>query len=200
MGKYERFAVIERETRETKIKLSLELESDKPGFGGTSGVGFFDHMLNTFAVHGGFSVSLNIIGDLNVDCHHSIEDIGIVLGLAFRKIIDQNKNITRFASEYIPMDESLALCAVDIGGRAYLVYNADFTADSIGTYDIQMTKEFFYALSHNMQAAIHINLLYGENDHHKTEAIYKSAAKAIKKALVLNLVDGDYVVSAKGII
>ena len=192
------FIEIERETKETKIKLFLESESKNPGFDGSSGVGFFDHMLNTFAVHGGFCIKLEIAGDLNVDCHHSIEDVGIVLGSAFRKIIEQNKNITRFAHEYIPMDESLALCCVDLGGRAYLVFNADFKSNLIGGYDAQMTKEFFYALAQNMLANIHINLLYGENDHHKTEAIFKSAAKAIKKALLIS--DEKNVVSAKGVI
>jgi len=191
-----RFVEIERETKETKIKLSLCVESDKPGLAGRSNIGFFDHMLNTFAVHGRFGINLEMTGDLNVDCHHSIEDVGIVLGSAFRQIIEQNKNITRFASEYIPMDESLAFCSVDLGGRAYLVFNADFKSNMIGGYDTQMTKEFFYALSQNMKANIHINLLYGENDHHKTEAIFKSAAKSIKKALVIA---GEYdVVSAKG--
>ena len=193
-----RFIEIERETKETKIKLSLCVQSETPGLDGSSGVGFFDHMLNTFAVHGGFYIKLEMSGDLDVDCHHSIEDIGIVLGSAFREIIGQNKNITRFASEYIPMDESLALCSVDLGGRAYLVFNAEFKSGSIGGYDAQMTKEFFYALSNNMLANIHINLLYGENDHHKTEAVFKSAAKALKKALVL--ADKDNIVSAKGII
>jgi len=200
-----RFVEVERETKETKIKLSLQIVGDgvldvpQPGLDGSSGVGFFDHMLNTFAVHGGFCIKINMSGDLNVDCHHSIEDIGIVLGTAFRKIIDQNKNITRFASEFIPMDESLALCSVDLGGRAYLVFNADFfQSNLIGEYDTQMTKEFFYALSQNMLSTIHINLLYGENDHHKTEAIFKSAAKSIKKALVL--ANEKNVVSAKGTI
>jgi imidazoleglycerol-phosphate dehydratase len=191
-----RFVEIERETKETKIKLSLCVESNTPGLTGNSNIGFFDHMLNTFAVHSGFGINLEMTGDLNVDCHHSIEDVGIVLGSAFRQIIDQNKNITRFASEYIPMDESLAFCSVDLGGRAYLVFNAEFKSNMIGEYDTQMTKEFFYALSQNMKANIHINLLYGENDHHKTEAIFKSAAKSIKKALVIA---GEYdVVSAKG--
>ena len=196
--KCERYIAIERETKETKIKLSLSTESQKPGLDGNSGVGFFDHMLNTFATHGGFYIKLEMSGDLNVDCHHSIEDTGIVLGAAFRKIIDQNKNITRFASEYIPMDDSLAFCSVDLGGRAYLVFNADFKSNLIGEYDAQMTKEFFYALSQNMLSTIHINLLYGENDHHKTEAIYKSAAKAMKKALAL--ADNFNIASTKGTI
>ena len=188
---------IVRETKETKIRLSLETESNNPGFFGTCDIGFFDHMLNTFAVHGGFNINLGMTGDLYVDCHHTIEDIGIVLGTAFKNII-AGKNIARFGTEYVPMDESLAFCSVDLGGRAYLVFNADFKSSLIGGYDTQMTKEFFYALSQNMLANIHINLLYGENDHHKTEAIYKSAAKAIKKALVL--ADANNIVSAKGVI
>ena len=193
-----RFIETKRETKETKIKLFLECESETPGLDGSSGMGFFDHMLNTFAIHGGFCIKLEMAGDLNVDCHHSIEDIGIVLGSGFRKIIDQNKNITRFASEFIPMDESLALCSIDLGGRAYLVFNADFKSNQIGEYDTQMTKEFFCALSQNMLANIHINLFYGENDHHKTEAIFKSAAKAIKKAL--EITGENAVISTKGII
>ena len=179
-------AIIERATKETKIKIFLEAGNEKPGLTGSSGIGFFDHMLNTFAVHGGFYINLEMTGDLNVDGHHSIEDVGILLGTALRKVVECNKNIARFASEYIPMDESLAFCAVDIGGRPYLVFNADFKSPSVGEYDTQMTKEFFYALSHNMLASVHINLMYGENDHHKTEAIFKAAAKAIKKALTLN--------------
>ena len=183
MEKITRFAQIERETKETKINLYLESGGEKSGLAGSSGIGFFDHMLNTFAIHGGFFINLEMTGDLNVDCHHSVEDIGIVLGSAFKQIINKNKNITRFASEYIPMDESLAFCAVDLGGRAYLVFNADFKSNMIGEYDTQMTKEFFRALSQNIPANIHINLLYGENDHHKTEAVFKSAAKCLKKAL-----------------
>ncbi|MCL2814936.1 MAG: imidazoleglycerol-phosphate dehydratase HisB [Oscillospiraceae bacterium] len=192
-----RAAQIERETKETKIRLSLCADAEKPGLRGSSGIGFFDHMLNTFAFHGGFEIALEMSGDLDVDCHHSIEDAGIVLGLAFGEIIGQNKNITRFAHEYVPMDESLAMCSADLGGRAYLVFNAEFANGSIGGYDVQMTKEFFRAMAQNMLATIHINLQYGENNHHKTEAIFKAAAKAIKKALTPA---GDYIISAKGVI
>ena len=194
-----RAAIIERETKETKIKLSLTIiEGLKCGLSGSTGIGFFDHMLNTFAIHGKFFIEIEMNGDIDVDCHHSIEDVGIVLGKAFRQIIEKNVNITRFASEYIPMDESLAFCSVDVCGRAYFVFNADFKAGTIGGYDTQMTKEFFCALSQNMLATLHINLLYGENDHHKTEAIFKAAAKSIGKALTL--VNGDVIVSAKGMI
>ena len=186
------FAEISRETKETKIKLKLETESKTPGLSGSSGIGFFDHMLNTFAIHGGFNINLEMSGDLHVDGHHTIEDVGIVLGTAFNNIINAG-NITRFGCAYVPMDESLAYCAVDLGGRAYLVFNADFKSDLIGGYDTQMTREFFFALAYNMRANIHINLMYGENDHHKTESIYKSAARAIRQALA----PCDNIMSAK---
>jgi imidazoleglycerol-phosphate dehydratase len=187
---------LSRETKETKIKLSLETESKNPGLFGSSDVGFFDHMLNTFAIHGGFNIKLSMTGDLYVDCHHTVEDVGIVLGTAFRNIIDAKiaaNNIVRFGTEHAPMDESLAFSSVDLGGRAYLVFNADFKAERLGEYDTQMTREFFFALALNMRANIHINLLYGENDHHKTEAVFKSTARAIKQALIAS----DNMMSAK---
>ena len=186
-------AEISRETKETKINIKLETESKNPGLSGNSGIGFFDHMLNTFAIHGQFNINLDMTGDLHVDCHHSIEDAGIVLGMAFRNIIDASGNIARFGTVHVPMDEALAFCSADLGGRAYLIFNADFKSDLIGAYDTQMTREFFFALAQNIRANIHVNLLYGENDHHKTEAIYKSAARAIKQALILS----DNIMSAK---
>ena len=189
-------AEISRETKETQIKLSLETESKNPGLAGSSGVGFFDHMLNTFAIHGGFNIQLSMTGDTHVDCHHTIEDVGIVLGGAFRNIIDMRThaaNITRFGTAAVPMDEALASCTVDLGGRAYLVFNADFKSAIIGGYDTQMTREFFAALAQNIRANIHLNLLYGENDHHKTEAIYKAAARAVRQALI----PSDGIMSAK---
>jgi len=186
-------AKIARETKETQIKLEIEVRSSNPGLFGSSGIGFFDHMLNTFAIHGGFNINLSMTGDLHVDCHHTIEDVGIVLGTAFREIIDRTQNIARFATVHIPMDEALAFCAVDLGGRAYLVFNAEFKSALIGAYDTQMTREFFAALASNIRANIHVNLLYGENDHHTTEAIYKSAARAIKTALAAS----DDIMSAK---
>ena len=184
---------IKRETKETKIKLALETESSSPGLFGSSGIGFFDHMLNTFAIHGGFNIKLDMAGDLHVDCHHTIEDVGIVLGAAFRNIIDARGNILRFGTVHVPMDEALAFCSVDLGGRAYLVFNAEFRAGLIGGYDTQMTREFFCAFAQSIRANIHVNLLYGENDHHKTEAVYKSAARAIKQALI----PSDNIMSAK---
>jgi len=202
IAKIPKISKITRTTKETQINLELEVMSNNPGLsGGGSGVGFFDHMLNTFAIHGGFRINLSMTGDLDVDCHHTVEDVGIVLGMAFREIIDaatanpnnSGANITRYGTAHIPMDDALAFCCVDLVGRAYLVFNAEFKSAVIGAYDTQMTREFFAALATNIRANIHINLLYGENDHHKAEAVYKSAARAIKQALL----PCDGVMSAK---
>lgn len=190
---------ITRKTGETDIKLSLEiLENGVRGsLKGTSGVGFFDHMLCAFATHGGFNIELEVKGDLEVDCHHTIEDIGIVLGQAFNKAAGDKAGIVRFCDLNIPMDEALAFCAVDISGRPYLVFNADFKADAIGAYDTQMTKEFFTALAFNAGFTIHLKSVYGDNDHHITEALYKACGKAIGKAL--NVV-GTEIMSSKGLL
>lgn len=193
----ERTATVTRKTRETDITLTLTLDAgEKKGLNGSTGIGFFDHMMNSFAIHGDMEIKILMQGDLEVDCHHSVEDFGITLGQAFKKLRDENKAVKRFAGETIPMDESLASVNVDAGGRAYLVFNASFNSSYIGDYDTQMTREFFYSLSSNMSATIHINLLYGENDHHKTEAIFKAAARALNSALELN--SSNLILSSKG--
>lgn len=192
-----RNAYIERKTKETDIKLSLAIREDneKGTFKGTSGVGFFDHMLNAFATHGGFDIELNCKGDLEVDCHHTIEDIGIVLGTAFKEAVGDLKGITRFADIMLPMDEALCMCAVDYSGRAYLVFDAEFISPMIGDYDTQMTVEFLRAFAFNAGITLHAKVLYGDNDHHKVEAVYKAVAKCLKKAL---MVVSDSVPSSKG--
>lgn len=192
-----RNAYIERKTKETDIKLSLAIREDneKGTFKGTSGVGFFDHMLNAFATHGGFDIELNCKGDLEVDCHHTIEDIGIVLGTAFKEAVGDMKGITRFADIMLPMDEALCMCAVDYSGRAYLVFDAEFISPMIGDYDTQMTVEFLRAFAFNAGITLHAKVLYGDNDHHKVEAVYKAVAKCLKKALT---VVSDSVPSSKG--
>lgn len=192
-----RSASVTRTTKETDITLTLAIKdiNRKGSFKGTSGIGFFDHMLNSFAVHGGFDIDLSCKGDLEVDCHHTIEDVGIALGLAFKNAVGDMKGIARFADILLPMDEALCMCALDYSGRAFLVFNADFKADMIGDYDTQMTLEFFRAFTSNAGITLHINMLYGENDHHKTEAIYKAFAKCLGKAL--NVVSEE-VMSAKG--
>ena len=177
----ERIATVTRNTRETQITLTLNLD----GSGKTdlhSGIGFFDHMLDGFARHGLFDLQLQCQGDLVVDCHHTIEDTGIALGTAIRQALGDKAGIRRYGSCMLPMDETLALCAVDLGGRPYLVYDAAFAGPSCGGMDTQMAREFFYAISYAAMMNLHLKVLYGENDHHKLEAMFKAFAKALDAA------------------
>lgn len=176
-----RKATVTRKTRETDITMTLELD----GSGKTdihTGIGFFDHMLNGFARHGLFDLTLHCKGDLEVDCHHTIEDVGIVLGTALRQALGDKAGIARYGSSLLPMDETLALCAVDLGGRPYFVYDAAFDAPACGGMDTQMAREFFYAVSYSAAMNLHIKVLYGANDHHKLEAMFKAFAKALDAA------------------
>jgi len=189
---------IKRTTKETDINMSLAL--DKTGKGaleGASGIGFFDHMLNSFCVHGGFVITLNMTGDIHVDGHHTVEDIGIVLGKLFANILGDRGGIKRFGSCFLPMDESLAFCAIDISGRPYLHYDVPVTAPMVGDYDAQLTEEFMRALAVNMGATLHIRLEYGINQHHITEAVFKAVARAIGEAVAPF---GEGILSAKGLL
>ena len=185
---------VARKTRETDITLTLALDG-VGSFAGSTGIGFLDHMLSAFAVHGGFALSLAMTGDLEVDCHHSVEDCAIVLGQAFARAVAERGAITRYGSFYIPMDEALAFCSVDVSGRPYLVFDASFHNQSVGNLDCCMVGEFFRAFAYNAGLTLHIRSLYGENDHHIIEAIYKAAAHALAAALVPR--SGD-VLSTKG--
>jgi imidazoleglycerol-phosphate dehydratase len=187
-----------RNTKETQIKMTLELDRRfYGGLTGTTGIGFFDHMLNSFCVHGGFALILEMTGDIYVDGHHTVEDVGIVLGTLFADILGDRSGIRRYGEAHVPMDESLAFAAADISGRPYLVFNGEVNTPAIGAYDTQLTKEFFRALAYNMGATLHIKLLYGENAHHMTEAMFKSAARALSAAA--EPTDGG-VLSAKGVL
>lgn len=186
---------IKRETKETQIQLNLDIDGNG-SFTGTSGIGFFDHMLTAFAVHGGFDIMLQMKGDLEVDSHHSVEDVGIVLGQAFAKVLDK-KQIERFGSFYVPMDESLAFCSLDISGRAFLHFNAAFTNQSVGALDCCLVEEFFRAFAMNSGITLHIRLEYGSNDHHKIEAIFKAVAHALQQAVALR---SGNVLSSKGML
>lgn len=187
-----------RNTKETQINMSLELDRCyNGGLHGGSGNGFFDHMLNSFCVHGGFVMTLEMTGDIFVDVHHTAEDVGIVLGNLFAEILADRSGIRRFGEAHVPMDESLAFAAADISGRPYLVFDGDVHVPYLGTYDTQLTKEFFRALAFNMGATLHIKLLYGENAHHMTEAIFKAAARALSAAS--EMTNGG-LLSAKGIL
>lgn len=192
------FAELERNTLETKIKMSVNFHSeDGNGFKGTSGIGYFDHMLNSFAIHFGIRIDAQIVGDLNVDCHHTIEDVGIVLGKLLGQIAQNRGKIARYGTSYIPMDEALARTVIDIAGRPYLVFDYEPKAPMIGNYDTQMTLEFFRAVAYNMGATLHIAVLSGQNDHHIVEAIFKSFAHALKDAI--KPIDGE-LLSAKGVL
>ena len=186
---------IKRETKETQIQLNLNIDGNGT-FTGSSGIGFFDHMLTAFAVHGGFDIALDMNGDLEVDGHHSVEDLGIVLGQAFARVLDKSQ-IVRFGSFYVPMDESLAFCTLDISGRAYLHFDAAFTNQSVGAFDCCLVEEFFRAFAMNSGITLHIRLEYGSNDHHKIEAIFKAVAHALQIAVTVR--DGG-VLSSKGVL
>lgn len=174
-----------RKTKETDISLHLNL--DGPGSSSIhTGIGFFDHMLDGFARHGLFDLKVNVAGDLAVDCHHTIEDTGIVLGNAIKEAVGDKKGIRRYGSCILPMDETLVLCAVDLSGRPYLVFDGEFTTDRVGYMDTEMVKEFFYAISYTAGMNLHIRVLSGGNNHHMIEAMFKAFAKALDQATVID--------------
>lgn len=181
----ERIANVERKTRETEIELKLAIDG-----AGTSdietGIGFFDHMLEGFAKHGFFDLSLQCDGDLEVDTHHTVEDCGIVLGQAIKEAIGDKKGIKRYGNFVLPMDESLVLCAVDLCGRPYLSWDANFTVPQIGDLETEMIKEFFYAVSYSAGMNLHIKVLTSGNNHHMAEAMFKAFAKALDEATTVD--------------
>ena len=192
-----RTAEITRKTRETDIKIKLDL--DKSGeVSIDTGIGFLDHMLTALAGHGGFSLSVKCAGDLNVDGHHTTEDIGIVLGMAFREALGDKSGIMRYGSAFIPMDESLAFCSLDISARPFLVFNAQFTNERVGEFDTCLTEEFMRSFAFNAGITLHLRVEYGSNDHHKIEALFKALAYALKAAVKRNT-DGS-AVSTKGVL
>lgn len=181
----ERKADFVRRTKETDIALSFAI--DGTGSANVStGIGFFDHMLEGFARHGLFDLKVSVEGDLAVDCHHTIEDTGIVLGNAIKKAVGDKKGIKRYGSCILPMDETLVLCAIDLSGRPYLAFEADFTMDRVGYFDTEMVKEFFYAISYTAGMNLHIKVLSGGNNHHMIEAMFKAFAKALDEATIID--------------
>ena len=191
-----REAAVERNTKETQITLKINLDG-KGQADVRSGVGFFDHMLDGFARHGFFDLSVFVKGDLQVDDHHTIEDTGIVLGTAIKEALGDKKGIRRFGSCILPMDESLVLCAVDLSGRPYFGWDAQFTAEKVGDMATEMVREFFYAVSYSCGMNLHIRVLSGGNNHHVAEAIFKSFAKALDEAVTYDPRITD-VLSTKG--
>ncbi len=188
---------ISRKTKETDIQIKLDIDGGAKTEINT-GIGFLDHMLNSFAVHGGFSLEISCVGDLHVDGHHTAEDVGIALGKAFCEALRDKSGINRFGSAFIPMDEALAFCAADISGRPFLVFDAKFTNERVGEFDTCLTEEFMRAFAFNAGITLHLKCEYGSNDHHKTEALFKALAYALKEAVKRNADGGT--VSTKGVI
>lgn len=191
-----RIAAIKRVTKETDIALSLNLDGSGTGDIST-GIGFFDHMLDGFNRHGLFDLTCHVKGDLEVDCHHTIEDTGIVLGQAIREAVGDKKGMVRFGSCILPMDETLVLCSLDLSGRPYYGSDAVFPTERVGDMDTQMVREFFYAVSYGAGMNLHFKLLAGDNSHHMIEGMFKAFAKALDMAVALDprIVD---VLSTKG--
>ncbi len=178
----ERIAELTRTTKETDIKVSLNLDGTGKSQIDT-GIGFFDHMLEGFSKHGFFDLMMEIKGDLNVDGHHSVEDSGIVLGTAIREALGDKKGIRRYGSSILPMDDALALCAVDLCGRPYFAFDCDFSVEKVGELDTELVKEFFYAVSYSAGMNLHVKMISGSNNHHMIEAIFKAFARALDEAV-----------------
>ena len=191
-----RKASIERITRETQIKLALEIDGTGEAKVCTS-VPFLDHMLDLFTRHGLFDLKVEAKGDIDIDFHHTVEDIGIVLGQAFREALGDKKGIRRYGQASVPMDETLASVAIDLSGRSYMVYNVMLPKIKIGEFDVELAREFFQAFANNAGANLHINVMYGDNVHHILEACFKGMARALDQATQLDSrIEG--VMSTKG--
>lgn len=191
-----RTSIVERNTKETQIKIELNLDGGEVKV--DTGIGFFDHMLTAFGVHGGFGLNVKVTGDLDVDTHHTVEDTGIALGKAFNEALGDMSGINRYGTFYIPMDESLAQASLDISNRPFLVFNAEFAQEKCGDYETCVTEEFWRAFAVNSAITLHINVLYGVNAHHEIEAIFKAVAHALKIAVQRN--GDDCVLSTKGVL
>lgn len=191
-----RTSIVERNTKETQIKVELCLDGGAVEV--STGIGFFDHMLTAFGVHGGFGLKVTVKGDLEVDTHHTVEDTGIALGMAFKQALGDMSGIERYGTFFIPMDESLVQASLDISNRPFLVFKADFKQEKCGAYENCCTEEFWRAFAMNAGITLHIIVLYGANAHHEIEGIFKSVAHALKIAVKRNA-DGT-VLSTKGVL
>ncbi|MBO4485355.1 MAG: imidazoleglycerol-phosphate dehydratase HisB [Lachnospiraceae bacterium] len=193
-----RIATVNRETKETKITCTLNLDGTGK-YDISTGIGFFDHMLAGFAKHGLFDLTLKAEGDLYVDSHHTVEDVGIVLGQAIKEALGEKEGIRRYGFFILPMDETLMLCALDLSGRPFFSYDVNLTVDRLGEMDVEMAKEFFYAISYSAGMNLHIRMLSGDNNHHILEAMFKAFAKSLDQATGKDSrIDG--VLSTKGTI
>lgn len=191
-----RTATVVRNTKETQISVELNLDGGEVEI--STGIGFFDHMLTAFGVHGGFGLKVKVTGDLEVDTHHTVEDTGIALGMAFRQALGDMSGIVRYGSFSVPMDEALANCVLDISNRPFLLFKASFEQELCGDYETCVTEEFFRAFAMNSAITLHISVPYGANAHHEIEAIFKAVAHALQIATRKNQ-DGS-VLSTKGVL
>lgn len=194
-----RIADIKRDTKETQIQLALDLDGAGKAEIAT-GCGFLDHMLELFARHGDFDLSVTCRGDTQVDYHHSVEDIGICLGRAFTQALDDKRGITRYGQFLLPMDETLVLCAVDLSGRDYLGWAVELPAAKVGDFDTELAKEFWLAFVRSCPASIHIRELAGENTHHILEAVFKGMGRTLKMAVAMDPKHADEIPSTKGVL
>ena len=193
----DRYASMQRQTQETAISVEICLDSGELDI--STGIGFFDHMLSAFAVHGGFGLKVSAQGDLDVDCHHTVEDTGIVLGQAFAQALPTKRGIRRFGHAFIPMDEAMAFAAADISGRPFLVFQGEFPQERVGGFDTCMTEEFFRAFAVNAGLTLHIRCEYGKNSHHMIEAVFKAVAHALREAVSMEA-DSNILLSSKGVL
>lgn len=194
-----REANLSRKTKETDISIQVKLDENLESKINT-GIGFFNHMLELFAFHSGIYLSIDCKGDIQVDGHHSVEDIGILMGKAIKEALGDKKGINRYGDVFLPMDETLAHCSLDISGRPYLVFNVEFTSERVGDFETELTEEFFRAIAVNSGMTLHFNLEYGKNTHHIIEALFKSFGRALKRAITINEKNKDKILSSKGVI
>ena len=188
-----------RNTKETQIRVAVDL--DGTGVAKvTTGIGFFDHMLDSFARHGGFDLEVESKGDLHIDMHHTVEDTGIVIGQAVNKALDGFKGIRRFGHAYIPMDETLTRCAIDLSNRPYLIWKVEFRTPKVGDMDTELFKEFHHAFAMNGGACVHLETLYGTNSHHVAESGFKALARALRTAVELDPKTHGHAPSTKGVL
>lgn len=194
-----RIAKIERNTKETGIKVELNLDGTGQ-FNINTGIGFLDHMIEQLSHHSLIDITLEVKGDLHVDFHHTTEDAAIAIGDAFKKALGDKKGITRFGHSYVPMDETLTRTVVDLSGRAYPIFNCEFTRDKIGDMDTELFREWFFAFAQAAGANLHIENLYGVNNHHIVESCFKSLARALREAITIDERKKDAVNSTKGVL
>ncbi|MDQ0465267.1 imidazoleglycerol-phosphate dehydratase [Caulobacter ginsengisoli] len=194
-----RSAQVVRQTKETQIRVSIDLDGTGESKIST-GIGFFDHMLESFARHGGFDLEVETKGDLHIDMHHTVEDTGIVIGAAVNQALDGFKGIRRFGHAYIPMDETLTRCALDLSNRPYLIWKVVYSRPKVGEMDTELFKEFHHAFAMNCGACVHLETLYGDNSHHIAESGFKALARALRAAVEIDPKTHGHAPSTKGVL